>query len=289
MVSVEKFYGQFNPPVDQFIYERYFFDKKIKGVFIECGAGDGEIENSCKFFEESMGWSGFNIEAAPPNYANLVKNRPNSRNLQIGLSSSDGKTQFLHAISPVLGENFGNGSIHHTPEHLQALKEDGCDFKEYEIEILTWRTLVQREGITHVDLFVLDVEGHELSVLEGMRGCLVLPSIICIEVGHLSLSGLRTALQELGYVYDISSHANAFFVRSDLLSLFCLRSVAAWSEKTRIERNESKALHENASKAHDELMLRHQDLERTYTGMVQSRGWRFVESLRGIKSFVFRR
>lgn len=32
-----KFYGQFEYPVDKFIYDRYFSMKK-GGVFVECGA-----------------------------------------------------------------------------------------------------------------------------------------------------------------------------------------------------------------------------------------------------------
>lgn len=50
-----KFYGQFEPQVDEFIFNRYFNDTNIKGVCIECGAYD-EITNICyKFFEETIG------------------------------------------------------------------------------------------------------------------------------------------------------------------------------------------------------------------------------------------
>jgi hypothetical protein len=37
-----RFYGQFDPPVDRFLFERYFAGSKRPGVFIECGAFDGE-------------------------------------------------------------------------------------------------------------------------------------------------------------------------------------------------------------------------------------------------------
>ena len=59
-----RFYGQFDPPVDRFLFERFFAGSKRPGVFIECGAFDGETESSCKFFEESLGWWGTGIRTA---------------------------------------------------------------------------------------------------------------------------------------------------------------------------------------------------------------------------------
>ena len=208
---MHKFYGQFDPPVDKFIFERYFPDTSIKGVFVECGAFDGLMECSCKFFEETMGWSGFNLEPAPSNFRALAANRPLAKNIQQGLSDRNGRLSFTHVISPILGENFGNGSIHHTEAHLNNLKERGCEFQVMQIEVVTWKEFVEREKILHVDLFVLDVEGHELAVIAGMHDCDVLPDVICIEVGHLELQSIKTQLQKLKYSYDISSHVNACF------------------------------------------------------------------------------
>jgi FkbM family methyltransferase len=221
---MNKFYGQFLPQVDKFIYERYFFQKGISGFFIECGACGGEVESSCKFFEETLGWEGLNIEASKVNYDILTSNRPKSRNLMLGLSDHDGTLIFRHAVHPTHVE-FGNGSFEHTPEHLNSLQRDGCSFQEFEVEVITWRTLIEREHIKFVDLLVLDVEGYELKVLDGMLGCSVLPDIICIEVGHLSFQAIREKLSHLGYSYDISSHVNAFFIKNEKIALFSLRAI----------------------------------------------------------------
>jgi FkbM family methyltransferase len=221
---MNKFYGQFFPQVDKFIYERYFFQNGIKGFFIECGACGGEMESSCKFFEETLGWDGLNIEASKVNFDVLKENRPKSRNLMLGLSDHDGVLTFRHAVHPKYLE-FGNGSFEHTPEHMKSLQNDGCTFEEFEVEVITWRSLISRENIKFVDLFVLDVEGYELKVLDGMFGCPVLPDIICIEVGHLCFQDIREKLCNLGYSYDISSHVNAFFVKNEKLPLFAIRSM----------------------------------------------------------------
>ena len=85
-----KFYGQFDPAVDRFIYERYFVGRPGPGVAVECGAFDGLTESSCKFFEESLGWACVNVEPYPPAFAKLVVNRPLSTNINVALSSWTG-------------------------------------------------------------------------------------------------------------------------------------------------------------------------------------------------------
>lgn len=218
-----RFYGQFAPQVDAFIYHRYFRSLDIRGVFVECGAFDGVGDSSCKFFEESMGWRGYNFEPLPSAFEKLAVNRPSSVNLNKALSNTVGRQSFKVVHHPQLGLNFGNSSLCHTQAHWQHLADYGCSFSDVEVETTDWKKFVEEYEISHVDLFVLDVEGHEISVLEGMRNCPVLPDLICIEVGHLDFGTLRTLLNQLGYVYDISSHVNAFFVREAQVPLFALR------------------------------------------------------------------
>ncbi|XP_059482794.1 uncharacterized protein LOC132200977 isoform X2 [Neocloeon triangulifer] len=52
------------------------FENKKDGIFIECGAGDGESSSSTLYLERRMGWKGVLVEASPDNFAQLVtKNR----------------------------------------------------------------------------------------------------------------------------------------------------------------------------------------------------------------------
>jgi hypothetical protein len=63
----KKYYGQFNPPFDKILEEKYL--GKIKnGIGIECGAFDGVMECTLKFFEDNQGWTIYNIEASPPRF-----------------------------------------------------------------------------------------------------------------------------------------------------------------------------------------------------------------------------
>lgn len=211
-----RYYGQFDPPLDRVLYERYFAGRTTPGFFIECGAYDGVRNSSCKVFEESLGWHGINIEASPPIYEQLVRNRPNSLNLHCALGAADGETAFTHVIHPTYGVNFGNGSIHHLEAHKQSLVAEGCTFREYTgIPIITFRHLMTMLGVRFaIDLMVLDVEGAELDAIAGMQGAPALPNVLCVEADHIGIGALSEALNPLGYRYDAESFVNAFFIRA---------------------------------------------------------------------------
>jgi len=205
------FYGQWNPPVDKFLYDNYF--KGIKnGTCIECGALDGLLESSCKFFEESMGWTCVNVEPVPELYDMLCLNRPDSINICAALSNVQGTAEFTHAIHPSMGKRFGNGSLAHTNQHIKSLINDGCKFEKYEVDLITYDELLKSSKIEDLDLFVLDVEGHELEVLEGMANSKILPKIFCIEHGHLGRQ-IDKYLRKLGYKFDKISHNNSFYIK----------------------------------------------------------------------------
>jgi len=272
-----QFYGQFAPPVDRFIFERYFPDPTIQGVFVECGAFDGLTECSCKFFEESMGWSGYNFEPVPWIFEKLCANRPNSRNLNFALSNSNGESIFKAVEHPLFGMDCTNGSLAHTEAHARWLDELGCSVVEVRVKLQTWANFVSNENLRHVDLLVLDVEGHELSVIEGMSACPVLPDVICIEIGHLSLASVREHLSAPGYVYDISSHANAFFVREIRLALFAMRRAHAIPVHKDIENC-------TLQQRNEALSVEVATLQRTLNEIQRSRAWRAVETYRRWKT-----
>lgn len=277
---MHKFYGQFTPPVDQFIFERYFPDVNIKGVFVECGAFDGLTENSCKFFEEAMGWSGYNIEPVPWVYESLCKNRPLSVNINSALSNKNGAAIFQAIDHPVFGKDCTNGSLEHTDLHKSFLLDDGCKFLPVEVALMTWSDLIEKNNINYIDLLVLDVEGHELSVIEGMRNSLVLPDIICIEVGHLSFKEIKTQLNLLGYTYDISSHVNAFFIKTEKLSLFALRAAAQQEPPATATVNYSESI-EKLVEQNTYLTRRIEELSWLYREVTNSRVWKLIEVMRG--------
>jgi len=205
-----KFYGQFDPPIAKIAYEKYFTDKR-GGFFIEAGATDGLLISSCRFFEESMGWTGINVEPVPLLFRLLCQNRPKYINVCCALSDNNGRAVFREALNQQ-NEWFGNGSMRHLPEHLEELKQQQCHFEEFEVETKTYISLTENPSIPVPDFMVLDVEGHELNVMDGMKGSTKLPKIMCVEFRVSKLPEITKKMEDLGYRFDITYHNNAYYV-----------------------------------------------------------------------------
>ena len=201
------YHGQWNPPVDKILNDSYFHNIK-NGTFIECGAGDGMRISSCLFFRKTLGWRGINIEPAPYLFDRLRKNRPKCTNINAALSSENGMATFTQPIHPQHGRHFGNGSLSHTKAHLEKIKD--CKFKTHTVKTTTFVSLIASLRLESLDLFVLDVEGHELEVIKGMRNAPILPRIACVEY----VPGLKKAMSEMGYTCDQIRFNNAYFIRT---------------------------------------------------------------------------
>jgi FkbM family methyltransferase len=208
-----RFYGQFDPPVDRYLLETFFAEKSDPGFFVECGAFDGVYDSSCLMFEESLGWKGVNIEASPVIFPMLQERRPNSTNLHLALSSSSGTAVFRHVSDEVHGDFLGWGSLEHQPAQATEIEAGGMKVTEWQVPTCAWRDVEALQSSGAIDLFVLDVEGHELAVLEGMKGSKVLPKVMCVEHGQVGLDRLNESLAALGFDYVSSLHVNSFYVR----------------------------------------------------------------------------
>jgi FkbM family methyltransferase len=210
-----KFYGQLNQ--DQFIFEQYFQNKK-NGISIECGSFDGVMESSTLFFEETLDWTCINIEASPPIFEMLKSNRLNSFNFNLGLGSEETTLTFKHAIHPFHGEKFGNGSFNHKIDHQHHLNNEGCKFEEYDVTSTRYDNIIDKLMNKHfpdriIDLFVLDVEGYEMEVLEGMKNSNFLPQVLCVEYPHVGLDNIKLFLEGLNYRFDLTKDNNAYFIK----------------------------------------------------------------------------
>ena len=211
-----KYYGQwFNGiQVDAFLHQKYFKEKQ-NGFFIECGAADGFNLSSCKFFEETMGWQGVNLEASPTKYRKLVENRPNSfLNLNKGLLDEPGSFVFRddNVEDPTKAPGWGNGSFQHTENHFYQLHNLGIELQEFTVEVITYAQLIEEYKIKHVDLFVLDVEGVEPLVLEGMKSCTILPTHLFIEHEHIGLEVCKELTSQMGYRLDWNDFCNSMYI-----------------------------------------------------------------------------
>jgi FkbM family methyltransferase len=202
----------------QFLIDKYlhktFFQNKRGGFFVECGAVDGELETTCKFFECNLEWTGINIEPVPNLFKLLEHNRPNCTNLNVALSDKQCVATFAHAVHPRHGSIFGNGSLRHDEAHMEDLVKQGCRFEKYEVQCDKFSNVFK--PAREIDLFVLDVEGHELSALNGIMDLDVkyLPKIFCIEHSFAGIKNISNMLKTTHKLYSVQKH-NAIYTKTD--------------------------------------------------------------------------
>lgn len=209
-----KYHGQLL--LDKVLHEKFFLNKR-EGTFIECGAFDGVIESNTLFFYEKLDWRGYNIEPVPRIFEALKNNREKDKNFNLALSNVDGTSIFTQAIAadvPFYDGHFGNGSLQHTNNHLLELYNRRCKFEKYEVETTKISTFYKKSQIDkRIDLFILDVEGHEAEVLSCLEEVdrNIAPSVIAVEYGYCGKENIFKYLLPLGYKMEYQDKINLVF------------------------------------------------------------------------------
>lgn len=204
---------------DKALYEKiYRFNvPRHGGVILEMGALDGETYSISKFFERYLGWESLLIEANPNNYNALVKNRPNAKNVHTAICEGTSIT-FV-----------GNGAVGGVKDFMKdghAERWINPEDKGVTVPCTTFGRVFRDNGITGIDVFILDIEGGELDALKTMDWSVPV-SVFVIELnGGPKDVELRELLLSHGYVpaeWDIRDFcskggdcsANEVFVRKE--------------------------------------------------------------------------
>ena len=156
--SNPKFYSQSNE--DKAMYEQFYKNPlKCGGVFVEIGALDGRRYSNSLFFETSLDWKCLLVEANPENARHLKLNRPNAWTVHAAMCLEK-EVQFR-------GSNAVGGVVSSmTQEHIDGWIQ--ASDKVVSVPCMQWKHLFSKHNITHIDIFVIDVEGGELDVLTVM-------------------------------------------------------------------------------------------------------------------------
>jgi FkbM family methyltransferase len=144
------------------------------GVFVEAGANNGIDQSNTVLLENNFGWSGLLVEPNPHKFKECQANRPNSICENFALVS---KKYLSDTI---------DGDFLHTDPHnsLMGLVSDHGDFFDSDliyykeqrkrdcqiisVPAITIDSLLTKHSISNIDFFSLDVEGYEISVLNGL-------------------------------------------------------------------------------------------------------------------------
>ena len=149
--------GIYNITITKFYYSRGLLDKMIymnfinqinnDGVMIEIGGHTGDKGGSnTYFFEKYLGYKTFLIEPSKESFKELVKNRPNSVNINKAVS-------YKKEMIKLFGHN-----------ETASIIGSGSNFSLIQGEPI--KDMLEKYDLKYVDLFVIDTEGSELTILE---------------------------------------------------------------------------------------------------------------------------
>lgn len=163
----------------------------MKYDFIEIGTSDWDT-----LIQSTENKIGISIEPVKY-YLDKLPNNPHVIKVNCGVSDSYTMSKvYWIEESDIIKHNLswflkGCNSIHEPhPVSLRELKEKNIEYlmKEKEIEILDWKTIVERYNVTEVSLLKLDCEGHDYVIVNNIldSDCEILPNEIKFEANELT-------------------------------------------------------------------------------------------------------
>jgi len=189
--------GQFRQ--DMFVFNNFFRDTKkmFNGFFIESGAA-GIPHSMTLFYERCLGWEGLCVEPTEAWYPELEAGR--TCTLVKGCIGEESDDTFV---------------IEGVGETSHLVKSDGG------MKCMSLRQILDTyaEGRRHVDFWSLDVEGHELSVLESVDFSEIDVTALLIEDMHLDHRALSYAMtkNQMVLYYQLASGDSVWVNRQSMI------------------------------------------------------------------------
>lgn len=136
------------------------------GFYVDCGANDGVSQSNTFRLEKEKGWKGLLIDASQValNKAWEARNHDNVF-IHRALSNKDDEL----VMGDFAGDLRGSVGGFHYGERSQ-------------VKTATLTSLLRLYGVRNVDLFSLDIEGHEMEALLGLDFNYCRPKMLVIEV-----------------------------------------------------------------------------------------------------------
>ena len=180
-----------------------------KAHYLQVGANDGRMADPVFSIAKRNGWRGLLIEPHPAYFAALqarYRNREGFTLLQIAISDVDGALPLFHLADDLMEAfpRWVHGSASMDRRRVVRQVRLGCNkmgftftedmVAQTDVPVRRLDAVLKDQGITELDLIVIDVEGHELAVMASA------------DLSALSLRGLlvecngRNAVQKPDYV-----------------------------------------------------------------------------------------
>ncbi len=202
-------YGQYDE--DRLLGE--IFGDRVAGYCAEIGAYDG-VTGSATYRFEKQGWQCLLVEPIP-SLIDEIRKRRACAVVNCAVSDREGTATLYVA------ENVEQMStLNPARGHLEWVEHAGGVIKEITVPTATLDSLLADAGFPELQFITIDVEGHEMPVLEGFSLELYRPRVVILEDN--SVNGNRRVaryMAEHGYVHFRRTGVNEWYAHESDVEL----------------------------------------------------------------------
>lgn len=206
---------------DKILYEKFFknYQQEGKKYYLEMGAIDGLMYSNTKFYEDTLGWTGILVEPDPFQFSRLIVNRPN--NLLINALCSDKKSPLEFSICKNIP---AVNSVKMTqPSDFDYIYYNQSPMIRTHYIPVSLDTIIDNSGLDRIDLCIIDVEGHEINVINSYSFNIPIISwLIEFLEDENKNNDVIGIMEKNNYKYIEKCKHNGFFIHNNYLSLFNL-------------------------------------------------------------------
>ncbi|KAF3891261.1 FkbM family methyltransferase [Tolypothrix bouteillei VB521301] len=157
------------------------------GFFIEAGANDGINQSNTLYFEKNQNWKGLLIEPIAELAYRCKINRPKCIIENCALVHFDYESNYIEMRYSNL-MSLVKGAMKSEEKEIEHIRR-GCelqDIESYEVQVpaRTLNSILEQHIIEKIDFLSLDVEGFELSVLQGIDFDKYRPAWMLVEARY---------------------------------------------------------------------------------------------------------
>ena len=178
-------HGSPGPPADLFAHEalysnhnveliaRDFFQDRRGGFYLDVGCWHPIKDSNTYYLEEHLGWHGIGVDALPELAPKWKRHRRESRFLNYIVTDHAGTVEPFYRVEL--------SDISQVEKPARGPGGDPVRSEEIMVPTITLTDLLERNGVTKIDFFSIDIEGHEPAALVGFDIDRFQPALVCIE------------------------------------------------------------------------------------------------------------
>jgi len=190
-------------------YSLFFKERRMPGMYVEVGAGDGVYQSKTAYLEKALCWTGILVEPTNNEFPRLLVERSRSIAVHGAVCATDGTApdEFLDVTLNGVWTGWSGFTTMFSNSHHAAIQSktapgntEGWESHKLSVVCFKLSTLLARQQVTHVDYMAVSAQGGELQVLQAMDHNSVSVDVLEVDVSS-DTAALKSFLESVGYRY----------------------------------------------------------------------------------------